>query len=66
MERRSLLKWLASFTTGVMLSTSTDTQETTANSQSDYAARSGKADHLDQLLPQRILRRTRAIESRMC
>ena len=58
MERRSLLKWLAGFTTGILLSTATNAQESTPTSQSDYAARSSKADRLGKLLPQRILGRT--------
>lgn len=49
MERRSLLKWLAGFTTGILLSTPTNAQESNPNS---------KADRLGKLLPQRRLGRT--------
>lgn len=49
MERRSLLKWLAGFTAGILLSTPTKAQEQTPNNPSD---------RLGKLLPQRILGRT--------
>ncbi len=47
MERRSLLKWLAGFTTGILLSSQTNAQDKTQNS-----------DRLGKLLPLRTLGRT--------
>ena len=47
MERRSVLKWLAGFTAGILLST-----------QSNAQNKSTKSDRLGQLLPQRTLGRT--------
>ena len=51
MERRALLKWLAGFTAGIVLST-----QTKAKSQSQ--AKATTSDRLGKLLPQRSLGRT--------
>ena len=63
MERRSLLKWLAGFTSGIVLSTQTNAQDKTlgsdsSSSESDFALRTSKADRLGELLPLRTLGRT--------
>ena len=54
MERRSLLKWLAGFTAGIVVSTQTNAQDKTPGSDSSR----GESDRLGELLPLRTLGRT--------
>ena len=61
MERRSLLKWLGSFTAGILLASEVHSQSKTDDNKADGKSSpdyTSTSDRLGKLLPQRVLGRT--------